>query len=198
MHWDANKMFKILPFYDTYIEKPEVKKSNNVELLKELPFYDELSIVKNKASFSSYAQSYKIEIVDKRLVVVQLKASEISIKELFKDLLIELKGFKYQITLAFLLSKLKNNGEVEYSSAYFNSLAKTVINDSYKLNQSLQEIIHRLDNWINEGSGLIEEIYNQYLNVSSYSPLIGSTYIKLPNELKHPKKVLNKINVNVF
>ena len=157
-----------------------------------------MSIVKNKASFSSYAQSYKIEIVDKRLVVVQLKASEISIKELFKDLLIELKGFKYQITLAFLLSKLKNNGEVEYSSAYFSSLAKTVINDSYKLNQSLQEIIHRLDNWINEGSGLIEEIYNQYLNVSSYSPLIGSTYIKLPNELKHPKKVLNKINVNVF
>ena len=153
MHWDANKMFKILPFYDTYIEKPEVKKLNNVELLKELPFYDELSIVKNKASFSSYAQSYKIDIVDKRLVVVQLKASEISIKELFKDLLIELKGFKYQITLAFLLSKLKNNGEAEYSSVYFNSLAKTVINDSYKLNQSLQEITHRLGNWINEGSG---------------------------------------------
>ena len=38
MHWDANKMFKILPFYDTYIEKPEVKKSNNVELLKSYHF----------------------------------------------------------------------------------------------------------------------------------------------------------------
>ena len=192
MHWDANKIFKILPFYDTYIEKPEIKKLNNVELLKELPFYDELNIVKNKAAFSGYAQRYKIEIFDKRDLVLQLKASEINIKEVFKDLLIKLKGFKYQITLAVLLSKLKNDGEVKYSSVYFNSLTETVTNDSYKLNQSFQEIIHRLDNWINEGSGwIIEDVYIQYLNVSSYSPLIGSTYIKLPNELKHPKKKIN-------
>ena len=80
---------------------------NNVELLKELPFYDELSIVKNKTAFSGYAQSYKIGIVDKRDAVVELKASKISIFKLFKHLLIELKGFKYQITLAVLLCKVK-------------------------------------------------------------------------------------------
>ena len=91
---DVNKIFKILPFYDSYTEKPKVKKLNNVQLLKELPFYDELSIVTNKTAFSGYAQSYEIEIVDKRDVAVQLKASEIVIKELFKDLLIELKRFK--------------------------------------------------------------------------------------------------------
>ena len=34
MHRDANKIFQILPFYNTYIEKPEVKKLNNAELLK--------------------------------------------------------------------------------------------------------------------------------------------------------------------
>ena len=79
MHsWDANKIFKILPFYNTHINQPRVKKLNNVELLKELPFYDELSIVKNKTAFVGYAQSYKIETVDKRDVVVQLKASKIS------------------------------------------------------------------------------------------------------------------------
>ena len=128
MHWDSNKIFKILPFYDSYIDKPKVKKLNNVQLLKELPFYDRLSIAKNKTAFSGYAQSYKIEIVDKRDVIVQLKASEISIVQLFKDLLIELKGFKYQITLVVLLSKVKNSGEVEYSPVYFNSLTKTVIN----------------------------------------------------------------------
>ena len=53
MHsWDANKIFRILPFFNTYIEKPEVKKLNNVQLLKECPFYDDLSIVKNKTAFS--------------------------------------------------------------------------------------------------------------------------------------------------
>ena len=117
--WDANKISKILPFYNTYIEKPAVKKLNNVELLKELPFYNDLGIVKNKTAFSGHAQNCKIEIIDKRDVV---KASKISIAELFKDLLIELKGFKYQITLTVLLCKMKNKGDVEYSPVYFNSL----------------------------------------------------------------------------
>ena len=59
MHsWDANKIFRILPFSDSYIEKPKIKKLNNAQLLKELPFYDELSIVKNKTAFSGYARSY--------------------------------------------------------------------------------------------------------------------------------------------
>ena len=94
-----------------------------------------MSIVKNKTAFSGYVQSYKIEIVDKRDVVFQLKASEISIVELLKDLLIELKGFKYQITLAVLVSKVKNSGSIEYSPVYFNSLTKTVINNKFWLDQ---------------------------------------------------------------
>ena len=32
MHWDASKIFQILPIYNTFIEKPEVKKLNNVQL----------------------------------------------------------------------------------------------------------------------------------------------------------------------
>ena len=197
MHWDAKKVFKILPFYDSYIDKPKVRKLNNVQLLKELPFYDGLSIVRNKTAFSGYAQSYKIEIVDKKDVIVQLKASEISIVELFKDLLIELKGFKYQIAMAILLSKVKNSGEVEYAPVYFNSLTKTVINSEYKLDQSFQEIIYRLENWISNGSGwIVEEIISQFLNVSSYLPLSGSTYIKLPAKLDHPMKGLINVKNN--
>ena len=167
---------------------------NNVQLLKELPFYDELSIIKNKTAFSGYAQSCKIEIVDKRNVVVQLKASKIGVVQSSKDLLIDLKGFKYQITLAVSLSKMKNSGSIEYSPVYFNYLTKTVINNKFKLDQSFQEIIYRLENCICHGSGwIVEEIVSQYLNLSSYLPLSGSTYIKLPKELKHPMKGLINI-----
>ena len=78
---------------------------------------------------------------------------------MFKDLLIELKDFKYQITLAVLLSKVTDNGEIKYSPVYFNSLTKTAINDNYKLDSAFQEIIYRLDNWIIHGSGwIVEEI----------------------------------------
>ena len=39
--------------------------------------------------------------------LAQLEASKTVIKDLFRDLLIELKGFKYQITMKDLLSKQK-------------------------------------------------------------------------------------------
>ena len=136
----------------------------------------------------------KVKLLTKKDVVVQLKASEISIVEFCKDLLIDLKGFKYQITLAVFLSKVKNSGEIEYSPVYFNSLTKTVINNKFKLNQSFPETIHRLENWISHGSGwIVEEIISQYLNLSSYLPLSGSIYIKLPAELNHPMKRLINI-----
>ena len=43
--------------------------------------------------------SYKVEIVEKKDPLIQLEASKTSIKNLLKDLLVETKGFKYQITL---------------------------------------------------------------------------------------------------
>ena len=202
MHWHAKELFKILPFYNTFIEKPKIKKLSNVQLLKELPFFDELNIVKNKSAFSGYARSYKIDIVAKRDPIVQLKASESSIIDLFKDVLNEIKDFKYQITLSIFLSKVRSDRNIEYYPVYFNSTTKTVINDEFRLDQSFQEIIYRSDIWINDGSGWsIEEIHNQYLHVSSYSPLIGSTYVELPNELKHSRKGLINIQTddkNVF
>ena len=47
---------------------------------------------------------------------------------MFNDLLNELKGFKYQITVEVLLKKYKHNGEIEFRPVYFNSVTKTVTN----------------------------------------------------------------------
>ena len=94
-----------------------------------------------------------------------------------------------------MLSKIKTDESVEYSSVYFNSTTKIVINsDEFGLDQSFQENSYRIDNWINQGSGwIVESIEGFYLNVSSYSPLIGSTYIVLPDELKNSRKGLINI-----
>ena len=40
-----NNYFKFFPFYNVLIEKPKIKHLSNIELLPELPFYDELSVV---------------------------------------------------------------------------------------------------------------------------------------------------------
>ena len=52
-----------------------------------------------------------------------------------------MKGFKYQITVNISLSKEKINGETEYSSVYFNSITKTVINLDFSLDKSFEEIL---------------------------------------------------------
>ena len=38
--------FKEFPFYNKHIEKPRVKCLKNIALISELPFYEELSVLK--------------------------------------------------------------------------------------------------------------------------------------------------------
>ena len=48
--------------------------------------------------------------------------------------------------------------------------------------------------WINEGSGwIVESIESQYINISTYRPLSGSSYMDLPVELRSPRKGLINI-----
>ena len=72
-----------------------------------------------------------------------------------------------------------------------------ISSDKYGLDRSFQEILYRIDNWINEGSGwIVESVQSQYVNISDYSPLEGSTYIELPDKLKNPMKGLINIKSN--
>ena len=111
-HSDVINYFKELPFYNKPIKKP-VKCLENIDPLVELPFYEQLSVIKTDQAFKGYAMSYKVEIIEKKVPIVQLEASKVSIKNLFIDLLNKLKGFKYQITAEVLLKKYKHNGEID-------------------------------------------------------------------------------------
>ena len=191
-HSDVIDYFKEFPFYNKPIKKPKVKRLKDIDQLIELPFYEQLDVIKTDQAFSGYAMSYKVEIIEKKDPIVQLEASKLSIKNLFSDLLNETKGFKYQITVKVLLKKYKLNRETEFRLVSFNSVTKTVTNHRFKLESSFQEILYMIDNWINEGSGwMIESIESQYINISTYRPLSGSSYIDLPAELKNPKKRTN-------
>ena len=97
-----------------------------------------------------------------------------------------MKGFKYQITVTLLLSKVKSvtlllskvksDGSIEYSPIHFNSTTRTVINSEFNLDKSFQEILYGIDNWINERSGwIVESVDGEYVNISAYSSLVGNT-----------------------
>ena len=113
---------------------------------------------------------------------------------MFSDLLNETKGFQCQITVKVLLKKYKLNGEIEFATDYFNSVTKIVINHRFKSENPFQEISYMIDVWINKGSGwIVESVESQYINISTYRPLAGSSYMKLPVELKSRRKGLINI-----
>ena len=118
-HSDAVDYFKELPFYNKPIKKPKVKRLKNIDRLAELPFYEQLSVIKTDQAFRRYAMSYEVEIIDRKDPIVQLEASKSNIKDLLNDLLNE-TAFKYRITVKVLLKKYKPNGEIEFVPVYFN------------------------------------------------------------------------------
>ena len=147
-HSDAVHYFTELPFYNKPIEKPNVKHLKNIDQLAELPFYEQLNVIKTNQAFRGYTMSQKVEIIERKDPIVQLEASKSSIKDLFSDLLNETKGFKYQITVKVLLKKYKLNGEIEFAPVHFNSVTKTAINHRFRLENFFQEILYMIDVWI--------------------------------------------------
>ena len=113
-----------------------------------------------------------------------------------------MKGFKFIETLEVTFEKdtidSKTGKHVSiYKTALFNGKAKTITkpNDiEPELSMSRQEILNVNDKWVSEGSGwVIDRIDSHCINVTTYKPLNGSSYIELPMELRNPKKGLINI-----
>ena len=68
--------FKEIPFFNKHIEKPKIKRLKNIDLLSELPFYEEPNVIKTNHAFRGYAMSYKFERIDKKDSIKQLEASK--------------------------------------------------------------------------------------------------------------------------
>ena len=106
---DVVGYFKGLPFYNKHSKKPKIKCLKNIDLLSELPFYEELNVIKTNHAFRGYAMSYKVELVEKKDLIEQLETTKSNIKDLFNDLLGETKVLKHQIIVKVLLKKYKPN-----------------------------------------------------------------------------------------
>ena len=113
-----------------------------------------------------------------------------------------MKGFKFIEMLEVMFEKdtidSKTGKRVSiYKTAFFKGKTKTITkpNDiEPELSMSRQEILNVIDKWVSEGSGwVIDRIHSHCMNVTTYKPLHGSSYIELPTELRNPKKGLINI-----
>ena len=163
----------------------------NYELLRELPFYNDINISRNERAFRGYAETYKVEAIDNKSLSDLFHVSKYSIKNLFDELLREKRCFKYIISVKITLKKRINDNEFIPRTLYFNSLVKTVANRRYHFNDSFEEIPNLLDIWINEKfAWTIDQIDGLYINTSNYELLLVGSYIPLPKVLNNSMKVL--------
>ena len=144
-------------------------------------------------ALKGYTKSFDIELRDKKDPLLQLQKSRRAVEYLFNNLLVQTKGFKFVETLQVKFVKYSNDKKIQ-KNGYFNSATDLIINETdikLAIQASQQQILNKIARWISEGSGwTIQSIENHYINIANYSPLKGSSYIELPQELQNSAKGL--------
>ena len=144
-------------------------------------------------ALKGYTQSFDVELRDRKDPLLQSQISRRAVEYLFNNLLVQTKGFKFVETLQVKFVKHSNDKKI-LKNGYFNSTTDLIINETdikLAIQASQQQILNKIAQWISEGSGwTIQSIENHYINIVNYDPLKGSSYIKLPQELRNSAKGL--------
>ena len=150
-------------------------------------------------ALKGYTKSFDVELRDKKDPLLQLEKSKRAVEYLFNNLLVQTKGFKFVETLQVKFFKQSNDKNI-LKNVFFNSTADLIINETdikLVIQASQQQILNKIAQWISEGSGwIIQSIENHYINIVNYSPLKGSSYIKVPQELRYSAKGLINMKNN--
>ena len=150
----------------------------------------------NKA-LKGFTKSYAINVENGKDPLMQLQNTRKAVAIHIEKILKSMKGLKFVETLRVTFEKQTGREEKIIKTAYFNSPPQTITNDAQielALSSSKQVILNKIAVWISEGSGwTVQSVNNHYLNAVKYEPMKGSSYIKLPTELRYNNKGLINI-----
>ena len=100
-------------------------------------------------------------------------------------------------TLVLVFKKIESEDKTKYDNFYSSSKAEIIINESDiddVFKSIYTTIITNIQKSLGKGSGwIIDSVIDHTISISKYNPLAGSSYIKLPKELDHPRKGLINI-----
>ena len=89
----TKKLLQEQPFDKQSIKRPCIKKLKNYELIRELPFYDDINISRKERAFKIYVETFEVDIINNKSLSDSLSVSKNSMKNLFDELLREKKAF---------------------------------------------------------------------------------------------------------
>ena len=175
-----------LEFRDDYKPTPKPRNKKPVSLPR-------TKIKQVDEALKGYTKSYEIGIKNDKDPLIQLQTTRKAIEYHIKKILPSMKGLKFVETLKVSFKKLEKDKNKD-ETPYFFSKPLTIINNtqiSEAFQLSKDQILNMVAKWISEGSGwTVESVDNHYLNIVQYQPMKGSSYIKLPQELRHHRKGL--------
>ena len=147
----------------------------------------------------NHAKSYEISVRDGFDARKHFEIAKPVVRSQLKNLLESMNGFKFIRTLKITFCKRYIDLETKkptfiYKTLYFNGKTKTVTNlddIEYGINESDNRIMYFVNQWVSEGSGwTIDCLDGDFLNITLYNPLSGSSYIKRPAKLGNSRKGL--------
>ena len=134
---------------------------------------------------------YIVEILNSFDPELQLEDTESAIKSKLIELFTQLRGLKFVKTLVLVFKKIEIKDKTKYDNFHLSSKAETIINESDIVN-----VFQSIYNYRKYTKIFIKRFRVDYWfsHLSYYyNPLAGSSYIKLPKELDHPRKELINI-----
>ena len=114
--------------------------------------------------------------------------------------MIQLKGFKF-LTLVLVFKKIETKDKTKYENFYSGAKSEIINNENdinYAFKSIYTTIIENIRKSLGKSSGWITDlVIDQTISISEYNTLVGSSYIKLPKELDHPRKGSINIQNNI-
>ena len=157
-----------------------------------------VQVIEKKKALKNNVKSFEIDAMFYRKdpsKLFSLTQNVVTLK--LAELLEENGPCKFLVTLQVNLKKgLTESGQdlLTFRELFFNSSTFTIMNSDEieeALERAAEEILNKIAIWISEGSGwVIENIISHFLNIVSYVPLRGTSYLPLPEELRNSRKGL--------
>ena len=108
-----------------------------------------------------------------------------------------IKRFKFAITLVLAFKKIESEDTTKYDNFYSSTKAELFLNESAIVDAfqsiyatiitNIQKPLEKVSDWI------IDLVIDHTISIWKYNPLARSSYIKLPEELGHPRS--NLVNI---
>ena len=148
-----------------------------------------------KTPIGNYLRSYQMIIPStKKDPILLFKEVKSTFEKTLESNLDSLGSLKYSIGLELVFKK-EPDSFTDPPVRFYTKNEAVFNRDEINLDKQFLELGERIENFIQDGSGWqLSSLKTLWLDIAQYKPLKGSSYIPLPDVLKHKKAIINVKN----